>query len=215
MGAENKSGQRLGAKGKRTRLRMIAATRSLIEASRGAVPTSAAIAREVNLSAPTFNLYFEDVAEAVLAAIQPIKDELAPAIELLAADWPEEEAFERAQAFVKAYFNYWKSHAALVRVRNRLADDGDERFVMLRLESIRPLVAALAAKMAAPKARSRVIGTREQVATILVVALERTATVKVLGSYPKEVGDRADMIDVFASMIVHAMRSAEDSPDHR
>jgi AcrR family transcriptional regulator len=208
MGAENKSGQRLGEKGKRTRLRIIAATRSLIEASRGAVPTSAAIAREVNLTAPTFNLYFNDVAEAVLAVIQTMKDELAPAIALLEVEWPEGETYERAQTFVKAYFSYWKSHAALLRTRNRLADDGDERFTELRYESIRSLVAALAAKMAVPKANSSVSGTREQVAIVFVVALERIATVNVLEAYPKHLRGRSDMVDVLASMMVHAMREA-------
>jgi AcrR family transcriptional regulator len=184
------------------------ATQSLIEASRGVVPTSAAIARAANISAPTFNLYFKDVGEAVLAVIQPMKDELNPIIGLLTEDWPKEELFDRARAFVKVYFGYWKAHASLLRVRNRLADDGDKRFVILRLEAADPLVAALGAKLAFPKVQSRVVGAPEHVASVLVVALERIATVNVLESYPKRRRNRPKLVDVLAVMIVNAILSA-------
>lgn len=209
LAAENKSGQRLGEKGRRTRQRIITATQSLIEASGGLVPASAAIARAADVTAPTFNLYFKDIGEAVLAVIQPMDSELRPVLDLLTADWPPEALFKHARAFVAAYFKYWKTHAALLRVRNRLADDGDQRFVRLRLESADPLIAAMAAKVGVPVAQSYILGDRMDVAALLIVVLERLATVTALRTYPSMPKNQPRSIDILALMITNAIDSAQ------
>src|SRR5687768_4998638 len=79
----NKSGQSLGQKGHRTRLRILDATRQLIEAQKGLAPAAAAVAREAGISSPTFYLYFADVGEAILDVVAEISQEFEPVAALL------------------------------------------------------------------------------------------------------------------------------------
>jgi AcrR family transcriptional regulator len=204
---ENKSGQSLGSKGRRTRERVIATTRMLLEASGGQIPAVAAIARAAKISAPTFYLYFEEVGEIILSVLQQMENELEPVIELLAGSWPTEECYDHARAFVTAYFVYWTKHAALLRVRNRLADEGDKRFVILRTKSVGHLTAILASKLVLPVTQGRVIATREEMAIVLICALERSATVLVLGLYPNPTTDgrRNPLINPLAQLIATVM----------
>jgi AcrR family transcriptional regulator len=206
--AENKSGQSLGDKGHRTRQRIIEATRALIEGSGGSVPTARAVSRAVKLAAPTFYLYFEDVGEAVLAVVQQMQDELNPVIDLLALDWPAGQAFDRAQGFVTAYYDYWTAHAALLRVRNRMADEGDDRFVALRARSVDRLTEALAGKLTLPVLPARFSAQREDLAAALIIGLERSATVYALGLYPYAGRDRSALIDALALLIANSMASS-------
>ena len=203
---ENKSGQSLGDKGHRTRQRIVEATRSLIESSGGVVPTARAVARAVKLAAPTFYLYFEDIGESVLAVIQQMQDELNPVIDLLAVDWPAENLFDCAKSFVTAYYDYWTAHAALLRVRNRMADEGDDRFVALRARSVDRLTETLAGKLTLPVLPTRIAVQRADLAAALVIGLERSATVYALGLYPYIGRDRSALIDALALLITNSMR---------
>ena len=205
MSEVNKSGQVLGQKGQQTRSRLIAATKSLIEESRGLVPSAAAVARAAGISQPTFYLYLADVGEAILEVVEQIGDDLEPLIALLDADWAAGELFDRVRAFVSAYFAYWEAHASALRVRNRLADQGDERFVTLRLKSVGRLSAAIARKLASPEVNGRVVTDRDSIAAVLVTALERTATVLVLDLYPDGHLRPATSIDALALLITRTM----------
>lgn len=197
----NKSGQLLGQKGHRTRTRIISATLSLIEASQGLAPSAAAVARAAEISSPTFYLYFADVGEAILAAVEQVGDELDPVIALLKPDWPADALFARARAFVEAYFEYWEAHASALRVRNRLADQGDQRFVILRVNSVSRLSGAIAGKLVVPEPVGRL-----HLASVLVTALERSVTVRVLGLYPDGKREQAGMMDALALLIARSMQ---------
>jgi AcrR family transcriptional regulator len=202
----NKSGQLLGQKGHRTRMRIVAATLSLIEVSHGLAPSAAAVARAAEISSPTFYLYFADVGEAILAAVEQIGDELDPVIALLEPDWPAEALFDHARAFVDAYFDYWEAHASALRVRNRLADQGDQRFVTLRVDSVGRLSNAIADKLVVPESGGKIVVGRQHLASVLVTALERSATVRVLGLYPDSARERAGTMDALALLIARSMQ---------
>ena len=62
----NQSGQAMGAKGLKTRLRLIEATDELLKTKSLRDLTVSDITRLANTSASTFYLYFTDVPEAVL-----------------------------------------------------------------------------------------------------------------------------------------------------
>src|SRR5690606_19885122 len=50
----------------------------------------------------------------------------------------------RAQEFVQAYIAHWRAHGPLFRVRNLAADEGDERFILVRAAAVRPLLHLIA-----------------------------------------------------------------------
>jgi AcrR family transcriptional regulator len=208
--AENKSGQVLGEKGRNTRSRVIAATRSVLEASGGLVPSAAAIARAAGVSSPTFYLYFKEVGEAILAVIEQMADELNPVLDMLSDDWPPETLYDHAHAFVVAYYDYWIAHTALLRVRNQLADEGDGRFSFLRAASALRLSAALTPKLAQPETRSGVVVARRDLASVLVIALERAATVRLVSTFPNLspnlYPNQSQLISALALLIANAMR---------
>ena len=205
MNRFNLSGQSIGQKGERTRARLIGATFALFEASKGLPPTAAAIAREAEISPPTFYLYFPDAGAAILAAIEPIGDELEPIVALLEARWPPETLFEQARGFVEAYFDYWISYASALRLRNRLADQGDKRFVELRVASVRPLTAAIADKIRGSELQVAGLAHPQDLASVLVTALERVATVHALNLYPESHRDRGGLVSALAFLIVRAL----------
>jgi hypothetical protein len=95
-------------------------------------------------------------------------------------------------------------------VRNRLADQGDARFVRLRLQSAEELSRALVAKIDTPPFPEGVACSAEAIATVLVTALERLATVSALELYPQQQADRSDIPAALANMIVAAMRPADE-----
>jgi AcrR family transcriptional regulator len=201
----NKSGQSLGQKGHRTRQRILEATRQLIEAQKGLAPAAAAVAREAGISSPTFYLYFADVGEAILDVVADIAHEFEPVAALLEAPWPKDQVLEHAERFVQAYFDYWYAHAAVLRVRNRVADGGDERFKALRMAQGTRLSDPLTDKLAAPTLEGRSVCDVRTLASILITALERTATVEALGLYPPR-SSNEDAIRALALLIARSIK---------
>jgi AcrR family transcriptional regulator len=199
----NKSGQSLGRKGHRTRQRIIDATRELMEDSKGVAPSAAAVARAADISSPTFYLYFGDVGEAILAVVEQAGDDLAPVRERLEAPWGA-DPFLQAHAFVQSFFDYWTEHAAVLRVRNRMADAGDERFVALRLAYAVHLLEPLVRKLSPVKSKGTGDIPARAIAGALIVNLERSATVSVLQIYPKAT-QTPDMINALALQFTWAL----------
>jgi AcrR family transcriptional regulator len=204
--AFNKSGQLLGPKGSRTRLRIVEATEKLLADANGVEPTLAEVAGAASISAPTFYLYFTDVGEVVLAVVEQLAPRLDPLLALLDEPWPADQLFQRAKHFVEAYFDYWLGNAPQLRVRNQRADQGDARFVALRMTATDVLIAALSRKIAERPVAGGLPCAPRDTATVLVTALERLATTFVLKLYPGT-GDRPDdTVGALANLIGLAVR---------
>jgi len=201
----NKSGQSLGQKGNRTRLRILEATRLLIEAQKGLAPAAAAVAREAGISSPTFYLYFADVGEAILDVVAAISEAFEPVADLLESPWPDDRLFDYSRRFVEVYLDYWYAHAAILRVRNRLADEGDERFKTLRVAQGARLSEPLLKKLAPAQFDGQKVANRETLASILITALERTATVEALALY-QERASRTQTVDALALLIARFIK---------
>lgn len=140
MADHNQIGQKIGAKGQRTRGKLIDATLQLIETTSLRDVSVVDVARTAGTSAATFYVYFRDVPEVVLAALDNVgggPSELAAA---LRRPWSGPQAQAAALQFVEDYCAFWAAHRTIFRVRNLAAEEGDDRFYARRAEAMRPLL---------------------------------------------------------------------------
>lgn len=202
----NKSGQRLGPKGSNTRARVLECLAQLLEETRGVAPTSASVARAAGTSPAGFYIYFSDVGEALVALLETRGQSLEVVVEHLSEPWPSSEIFDRALRFVHEFMGYWHANAALLRARNRLADQGDERFIKLRVESVEQLTRALSAKIGGSTPAHDLPFKPDAMATVIITALERLATVVALQLYPQQADAQDDLVHALAHMVTVAVR---------
>ncbi|MET0137979.1 MAG: hypothetical protein ABW192_06325 [Sphingobium sp.] len=66
---------------------------------------------------------------------------------MVEAEWTRETSHDRAVDMTDHYLRYWDEHRALMRTRNLAAEEGDERFMTVREDSIRGLILAMADKI--------------------------------------------------------------------
>jgi AcrR family transcriptional regulator len=175
--ALNQDGQAMGSKGQKTRRRLIDATASLLEIQPLHDIRVADIARGAATSAPTFYLYFKDVADAALAAISEHSQSTPQLLEMIGSDWQPDPA-GASVAFVRTYVAVWTSQGAIFRARN-LAAEEDPRFYAAREQAVRPLLAALAARIARNQAAGLIPADLHPNATagVLIALLERLAAI--------------------------------------
>jgi AcrR family transcriptional regulator len=202
---QNLYGQEMGNKGAQTRAKILRATESLI----GKRPIRELKVSEIGtlagVSSSTFYLYFQTVAEAALAVAEETNQSSPEIMEILARDWTPENVLENCREFVKVYFSYWAEHAAILRVRNFAADEGDRRFYDARRRSVEPIHFALQEKFdhfqsvdeSAPRLHP------PSAASVLLAMLERTAAVVLLPSVHK--ATRPRQIEVAAFLLASAM----------
>lgn len=169
----------MGAKGRTTRLRLMQAATGLLATNTLATLRVADIATDAGTSTAAFYRYFTDAAEIVLAIADGCTQSTEQLLHMIGADWLQEDAAERASAFVTAYFDTWESNAAILRVRNLAAEAGDRRFYAAREKAVRPLQDALAARVERAQQAGRVAAklAPQAVAGALIALLERMAAV--------------------------------------
>lgn len=170
-------GRSLGKRGAATRKRLLEATAALLE-TRGVRDLRVVdIARHVGTSPATFYQYFRDVEQAVLTIAADVGEDLAPVGELLARPWSDRDGLDSARELVEAFVTYWDDHRAVLRTRNLAAQEGDQRFRRVRIESLRPLREGLAAKVGEAQRAGRVAAeiTPMAAAAALASMMERMA----------------------------------------
>jgi len=170
-------GRALGKRGALTRRRLLDATARLLEDHGVRDLRVVDIARAVGTSPASFYQYFRDVEEAVLALAEEAGEELAPLHDLLARDWAGERGLAGARDLLDAFVDYWDAHRAVLRTRNLAAQEGDQRFRAVRIESLRPLLEGLAAKVTEAQRCGRVDAafTPIAAASALAAMMERMA----------------------------------------
>jgi AcrR family transcriptional regulator len=202
----NKSGQSLGRKGRQTRANIIAGANYLLRETPMGGLTVAAIAKQADISAPTFYLYFEDVGEVLLAVLDEVAHELDGVLAKLVAPWPAERTYGCALAFVQAYFELWIRHGALLRARNQLADQADPRFMKNRYESAMQFAAALGDKFQDIKrGDTGDVITSVSLSGVIITSLERLATVVALEYYSRGVVRWEDSSRALAHLIADSV----------
>jgi AcrR family transcriptional regulator len=202
----NKSGQSLGRKGRRTRANIVAAASHLLHETPLGALTVAAIAKQADISAPTFYLYFEDVGEVLLAVLEDVTHELDEVLALLEAPWPVERTFECALRFVQAYFDLWVKHGAVLRARNHLSDQADPRFMKIRYGSALQFADALGRKFKdVRRDDTGEVITSVSLSAVTITSLERMATVVALEYYSRGVVRWQDSSRALAHLIADSV----------
>ena len=133
-----------GAKGLQTRRQIIDVTISLLDQTRLRDLTVAQIARKAGVSTSTFYVYFKDVSDVVLAGLDELSVATPRLMEILSRDWSKDAAADLSDTLVTEYVNHWWEHRTLLRIRNLAAEEGDERFVLVRQNAVRPFLARVA-----------------------------------------------------------------------
>lgn len=212
--SHNLVGQRLGKKGQATRERILAAMLRLLADPEGPPVTLTLVAREAKIGLTNLYLYFPDLGELLLAALQQVMANSDEAyIEALRRRWPDDNLEAACRGFLRAHFAFWQRHARLLHMRNALADASDMRVLAYRQSATQPILAMLAAQMT-PEGIP--VDTKcTDFATVLFTGLERTATVLTHRNYLQISGYRGDrgrsehaerLLDAEAKIIALAVR---------
>jgi AcrR family transcriptional regulator len=170
--SHNQIGQKLGRKGQETRERILGAMLTLVADPDGPPVTLTSVARAAKVRLTNLYLYFPDLGELTLAALDRVMESAEEAfVGKLRRRWADDELQAACLDFLEAHYAFWKHNARLLHLRNALADASDMRVLYYRNAITRPLIDLLIAQMAE--------GERDNadVATVLMTALERVATV--------------------------------------
>lgn len=182
----NLQGQRLGRKGRDTRERIIAAAAELLAGPPDVPVTLSAVARKASLGMTSLYVYFKDLAELILAVLEPITASAEEAyVWHLRERWPDENLRERCVAFVRDYHAFWKQHARVLHMRNSMADAFDSRMAEHRIGTARPLIELIIRQMDGDPSDTE--SPVAALATALYIGLERLVVVLTDADMPKRI----------------------------
>lgn len=208
MKDSNLSGQQMGAKGQLTRRRLLDVTRELLSSTALRDLRAVDIARRAKTSKATFYLYFENVEATALVLAEEAVQDAGPLIRAVEADWSESPK-RGAEAFVRAYFDYYDRHRAVLRVQNLAVGEGDKAFAEVRYRLSTPLHIALSEKIN----RAQRPGPRDEaedtitLAAVLIGGMERNA--EGYPNYPPKFGvTRERLINSSVSVILAVLSPA-------
>lgn len=140
-------------RGEKTKTRIIEAVGSFFRTHGVCEIKVTDIARHLGISNATFYLYFESVHDAALALLAERTQSAPRLLDLLNAPWDANAREVNAQLFVHDFVEQWLADAALYRVRDLAADEGDIRFIRAKDNSLSVLRLALAERVAHCQAR--------------------------------------------------------------
>lgn len=209
----NQSGQLMGSKGLRKRRQIIHATSQLLETRSIRDLQAVDIAVAADTSASTFYLYFDDVPDAVLAAVGDLSQSSPTILRLLEEPWTPQNATDFALALVLEHIDYWDRHHALLRVRNLAAEEGDARFLRTRTLSLEPLLSALSRQVGRQQAAGRIDARFSPlaIAGVTLAMLDRIGAAMNYVRERKQVSER-QIVRSTAHVIVEAMGLHQPSP---
>jgi AcrR family transcriptional regulator len=173
----NQIGQRIGAKGQRTRQKLIDVTVGLLESHGMRDLTVAEVARVAATSPATFYVYFDSVQAVVLGALEQAPHTTDELQAMVAAPWTD--GLVSALNFVTRYTDSWNRHGTVFRVRNMAAEEGDERFLNARQAVALPMLRVFAAKIADGQRAGTISAALhpESTAGVILAMLERVSSV--------------------------------------
>lgn len=152
----DQNGRELGPRALQTRQRLLVATEELLATQSVRDLSVVEIARRAGTSPATFYQYFKDVEEATLRLAEQAAGEMPAVLELIDRSWQGEEGLANARSIVDAFVRHWDAHRAVLLVRNLAADEGDDRFMKVRKETLAPVIEHLAARIGAAQGAGRV-----------------------------------------------------------
>jgi AcrR family transcriptional regulator len=144
----NLLGQKMGRKGRDTRQRVMDAALELLKTSSYKDLSVSEIASEAELSNASFYVYFKDVEEVLYACVEAAALDLGELHAVLDAEWTPKNVREQVKQFVDIYNELWEKYRVELRVRNLEADQGNLRFLNLRIETTKTMLQKLSSKIA-------------------------------------------------------------------
>ncbi len=171
----NLLGQRLGRKGRDTRQRILDGLARRLARDDGAPVSLSAVAREASVAMTTLYLYFADLGELTLAALQPVVEDARSLQIMLRPRWPDEQLAERCEAYLLAHQAFWQRNARILHLRNGFADAGDRRLLRSRIHLAKPQIGGLIRQMDGDPAA--VESVCFHIAIVVMTGIERVATV--------------------------------------
>lgn len=171
--SHNLNGQKLGRKGRVTRERIVAAALELFSENDELV-TLGSVARRAGLGLTSLYNYFTDLTELLLAVLEPVMATAESSyLAVLRDRWPEAQLYESCYAFVHSYHAFWARNSQLLHMRNSLADRHDDRMMMHRVNSTRPIIELLVWQMDEDVVPGR---RNTSMASMLMTGIERSIT---------------------------------------
>jgi AcrR family transcriptional regulator len=138
----------MGRKGRETRQKIMDAALDLLKTSSYKDLSVSEIASQADLSNASFYVYFKDVEEVLYACVLAAALDLGELHEIIDAEWNAENLRENVRRFVEVYNELWEKYRVELRVRNLEADQGNLRFLNLRIDTTREILQKLGQKIA-------------------------------------------------------------------
>ncbi len=152
--APNKLGQSLGAKGARTRRRIMDATLELIAQRSFAEVRITDVARVAQIAQPNFYTYFSSVEDVLRALADEVSlDSLAL---LLEEDWSGPNGLPLARQLVEEALALWAAHRAVLGLTWFFADKRHGDFPEVRVRQVRALYKAFESQIRRSQAAGRI-----------------------------------------------------------
>ncbi len=143
----NLLGQKLGRKGSETRQRIVDVTLNILKTRSYSDLSVADIAGEAELSSSTFYVYFKDVEDVLYHCVLEAAQDLHDLHEILDQPWTDDNVAACVREFVMRYNSLWEQYRVELRVRNLEADQGNFRFLNLRIQTTQDLLEKLSRKI--------------------------------------------------------------------
>jgi AcrR family transcriptional regulator len=198
-------GRVIGARAQATRRRLLDSTAKLLT-EHGILDLRVVdITREVGTSAATFYQYFNDADAAILALAEEATEDEKPLVDHLHPAWEPSEAVSRAESFIDAYIEYWDQHAAVLRIRNLKAEEGERAFRAVRSQANLLIIDGLQKMIAEGIERGRLPATLDPftAAAALVAMIERLLAFE--NEMTKRGSSRRQIRDTLVTLLVRAV----------
>ncbi|MHB8464737.1 MAG: TetR family transcriptional regulator [Acidimicrobiales bacterium] len=195
-------GRRLGRRAQETRRRLLDAAAALLEDRGLRDLTVVEIARQVGTSPASFYQYFQNVDEAVLALSEEIGAELDDLGALVEQPWRGRSGYLACRELVARFIAYWDANRAVLRIRDLAAQEGDQRFRVVRIQSLSMITDRLMDKIAEAQKAGRVAAEIKPyaAASALVAMMGRMAayhrTLEPMGRFSVD-----DMVETVAHIV--------------
>lgn len=216
----NQRGQRLGTKGNRTRRSILDATRDMIFERPFREISGVDIAKQANVSVATLYTYFEDVTAVVIALAEEVAEQAPDVSSLMRVNWQDASALGYIVQTINTLLEYNMQFYPIIRLRNYLADEGNEQLATIRSRTAKPIIAMLARQIVTrgrmDDADVPALVQKNAVCTagLLYGMIDRLTLLLMQSPYPERSLNKEEYIDATAHILFASVTAAmPDEPN--
>jgi len=204
----NQRGQVLGNKGARTRQVILESTRAMILERSFRELSAVEIAKRSGLAVGTLYTYFEDVTDIFVVLVEQISQSFPDITRFDGVPWQGPAALENLVELLRIMVDYNVDNYPILRLRNHLADEGEERLARIRSCAAQPVVDLLARQIVTihqinqPQAAAIEWEHARRIAGLLVGMIDRLTVLVMQWPYKHRASSIEDYIDSAARIIL-------------